>query len=589
MPDRDVRLEAERRLFVASALLAVRTHILGAVSDPSSFSDEGSLRLAMLCTERVTRELVPILPPDSAFWDVSATISTEDLEAGLGRRGPFPPDPDGAEAHLVSDWSAPARIIASAAAAVAGRPDSYADLHRTVDDLAVAMSVEADLETMHHDLLVGRLTFPIAFVARAAAIPLRPWPVPERVLGALVLTRSLEPILDVAADRLRSSRAGAEALGLDTLASFVEDASDRLRDRRAGLIASDGRPVPDDPGGRPTPLLRVSEPTLPRALAMARASLIADPTFRESWETHREGMFGADEVSSRFPVGLILAWLGDDGLDLPGSVDDFLSFTVANRFRYYDHPWSGVDSDTIGVALRLLARARDPERHRRAVQAVLSCVDRQVARDGAIAVWVTDCDPPSDAPPDLVALGEDCATVAGHLLLGLLASPGAWQRRTITVGARTLLQQLSTVGIAANANYPPAYALATLFRTVDTLQKASLGPDIDALLPATRHALDGELDRALRRTPTTPQEAALLTIACRDAGRLERVDAGWEARILRGQRSDGSWPGEPFAPEPDRGGWVTWYSSSLVTTALCRSALLAHATLHGSRGPALRA
>ena len=243
-------------------------------------------------------------------------------------------------------------------------------------------------------------------------------------------------------------------------------------------------------------------------------------------------MFGADEVSSRFPVGLVLAWLGEDGLDLPGPVDDFLSFTVANRFRYYDHPWSGVDSDTIGVALQLLARAPDPERHRPAVEAVLACLARQVARAGTIAVWVTDCDPPSDAPPDIVALGEDCATVAGHLLLGLLGSPGSRQRRTITVGARALLHRVRTVGLAANANYPPAYALATLFRTVDTLQKASLGPEIDALLPESRQALEGDLDRALRLTPATPQEAALLTIACRDAGRLDRVDAGWEARII---------------------------------------------------------
>ena len=273
MPDGDVRLETERQIFVASALLAVRTHISGAIFDPSSFSDEGALRLAMFCTERATRELMSTLAADSAFWDDFATISTEDLEAGLARRGRVPPDLDGVEAHLGSEWSAPARIVASAAAAVAGRPELVADLHRTVDDLAVAMQVEADIETMHHDLLVGRLTFPIAFVARAAGIPLRPWPVPEVVLGALVLTRSLAPILDVAVDRLGSSRARAQALGLETLASFAEDASDRLRGRRPGLASGDGRPAADDFDGRPAPLLRASEPTLPRALAMARAFL----------------------------------------------------------------------------------------------------------------------------------------------------------------------------------------------------------------------------------------------------------------------------------------------------------------------------
>jgi hypothetical protein len=42
---------------------------------------------------------------------------------------------------------------------------------------------------------------------------------------------------------------------------------------------------------------------------------------------------------------------------------------------------------------------------------------------------------------------------------------------------------------------------------------------------------------------------------------------------LRSQRFDGSWLGEPFAAAPNRGGAVSWYSSTTLTTALCLDAL----------------
>jgi len=85
----------------------------------------------------------------------------------------------------------------------------------------------------------------------------------------------------------------------------------------------------------------------------------------------------------------------------------------------------------------------------------------------------------------------------------------------------------------------------------------------------------------LRVVPRSPQEAALVTLACRDAGAPDRVDPRWLARILTQQRPDGSWPAEPFAPAPNRGGWVSWYSSSTLTTALCHSALTSHSALNG--------
>ena len=585
------RVSVETHLFVASVLLALRTHVTAAIDDPSSFADEASAALAAFCSERSILELIQALPSDSPFWHQQAAISLDDLEAGLAQRddraGAAPSDP---VVHLRSRWSAPGRIVASAALAVAGRPEIVPLVHAMLDDLATALQVEADLASMHHDLLVGRITYPIAVVAHDAGIELHPIPRAERVLGALVLTGSLAAILATAVARLDAARETASRLGLAAFTGFIEAVGRRLDDRLQATSAG-----PDGTGAtaarataaRATDaaLIRIADPTVPRALAMARASLTADPSLRESWETHREGMLGADEVASRFPAGLILAWLSEDGLELARPVDDFLAFTAANRFRYYDHPWSGVDADTIGISLRLLRHAADPLRHRPAIEAVLSCLGRQVRREGSVPVWITDCDPPSDAPPDILALGEGCATVVAHLLLGLLDAPVPVARGTLEIGSTALLDRVGSGGLAANVNYPPAYALGVLFRLLAGLDSASLGSHVVEKLPAARQALDAELDRVLRIVPRSAQEAALATLACREAGALDRVDPRWLARILTQQRSDGGWPAERFAAAPNRGGWVSWYSSSTLTTALCHSALTVHA---GASAPASR-
>ncbi len=90
---------------------------------------------------------------------------------------------------------------------------------------------------------------------------------------------------------------------------------------------------------------------------MAEAFLLSDVTFRESWETHREGMLGADLVSARFPAGLILEILQRTGHRLPDAVDEFIAHAETNGFRYYDHPASDPDADTVGAVLRVLKYA----------------------------------------------------------------------------------------------------------------------------------------------------------------------------------------------------------------------------------------
>jgi hypothetical protein len=105
--------------------------------------------------------------------------------------------------------------------------------------------------------------------------------------------------------------------------------------------------------------------------------------------------------------------------------------------------------------------------------------------------------------------------------------------------------------------------------------------------------LDRELHLLISRGASGAQDAALLTTACLEADRAELVDPSWITSILKRQRFDGAWEGEPFAATPNRGTALTWYSTATLTTVLCYDALSRFAAAapgswpHGP-GPAAR-
>ena len=258
-----------------------------------------------------------------------------------------------------------------------------------LDGLAEAVQVRDDLATMQRDLAEERPSFPIAVAARAAGLSLQPWPSPAVVLGAMVATGSLGTIFEAANGRLQASRKIAVGAGLPTFATYLGDViaalDERGRSRTMGPVPanaiserSERTPVGDRPaagtgrshanGRGRTALFAPAEPALPKAISMAEGFLSADGALRESWEMHREGMFGPGDVWSRYPEGLILEILHGHGHDVTMQIDDLLSFTVANGFRYFAHPWSAVDSDTVGVFLRLLPFATPDDRYREALE-----------------------------------------------------------------------------------------------------------------------------------------------------------------------------------------------------------------------------
>ena len=567
IPPGATRDETESRLFVASVLMAARVQTVEGLRDPGGFTTDDRIALVQWLSDRASAEIARVVPGDSSFWDEFEAVAGEDATRVAADPDFAAATSDDPEAHLVSPFSAPLRMVALAALAAVDRLDVAPRVADMLGQIADAYQVIADLAALQRDLQRGRTSYPIAFIARSARVPLRPAPRPEVILGAMVATGSVRPIVESALGRLRMARGIAIELRLSTFAAFVSNAEAdfeaRLASWTVGSFASGL--------ARPAPAVRPSTPTLSQALGMAEGFLLADPTFRESWEMHREGMLGQPEVASRFPAGLILEILCRRGLDVRRLIDEFLNFTVVNGFRYYDHPRSGVDSDTIGVFLRLRPLATGTREYDRAASAVLECLERNVHEAGAIPVWLSGCAGAQGSESAVIALGEGCGTVAAHLLLGLVAAP-VEHERTVALGAQSLLDRIGSVGVAANVNYPPLYALGVFFRLLRLLD----APDVPVALEGVGHAREAlarELERAVSTSRMAAQDAALLILACHEANREDLIDPAWPVHVLKRQRFDGSWIGEPFAAAPNRGRSVSWYSSTLLTTALCYDAL----------------
>ena len=307
---------------------------------------------------------------------------------------------------------------------------------------------------------------------------------------------------------------------------------------------------------------------------MAAGFLLADREFKESWETHREGMFGSDLVAARYPAGMVIEIMAAHGHDMTKEIDAFQAFAAANGFRYFDHPSSGIDTDTLGVYLRLCAHTPHGTAALAAARPVLGCLERNIRERGEVPVWLHAC---ADVPaPErhVLDLGEGCATVAAHLLLGLSTSGSAQGRAMLELGARDLLGRVVERGLGANVNYPPVYALATLLRLLVRLEAAPVSVDVVDLAATVMVALLAELERRARARVLTAQDAALLSVACLEAKRRDLIDPAWATLILQQQRFDGSWRGEPFFAAPNRGRHVTWYESSILTSAMCYDALV---------------
>jgi hypothetical protein len=375
-----------------------------------------------------------------------------------------------------------------------------------------------------------------------------------RVMGALVLADPLEAPARAAGNRLEAARAAAEDLGLGGFKPYLDHLDGALERVRGMYRPGGGRP----PGGG-TPQARP-------ALETAGAYLVSDLSFQESWEIHRYGLFGRDEVVSRFPAGLVLEILCGAGYDLGETVDAFLARSAAFRFGYFDDPDFVLrDADTLGLGLRLWGcGSRMDTAVLEALESGLAAMEGSVREDGRIPVWL------EDAPAGVRLAGEGCGVVEAHLLLGLLAFDPVRFEGIIMRSVAGLFDRFAALGSGISVNYPGLYALTVVRRLAAALDSAGIAvPGSADRLEAYRPALVLELEWDV----FSPQAAAFAIEACTGPDAVDLYRDEWPVMIRKHQRSDGSWNAEPFCFVANRGNRASWYSSRTLTTAFCYRAL----------------
>jgi len=519
--------------------------LVGYLNALAEISSDGGLE--QWAAEQSSIELTRLFAVDDAFW------SDWERESAAAR----PP----------GRWSTATKAVVLAAAHASQSSELAPQLIDMTASLAEAFEFWDDLSSVVHDLGDGRQTVVTKLLAPAAQANGSYWQ-PVQLLGALITTNALDMILSRASERLAKSRQVADELGLRTVSAYLSDVAISEGDRRNRLAT--GRGEPASFAVSPS-VISLPPPPIEHALHMAERSLRADPTLRESWETHREGMLGAPEVSSRFPAALVLEILARHGNDVHIEVQGFSAWAEENEFRYYDHPGADPDADTLGAALRL--RCFQAGAHIGPnLRAIVECVGRFIVERGELPVWLTACGANGESR-EILRLGEGCATVVAHLLIGLLES-GLLPQDTVELAVDRWLGRIGAIGLGANVNYPPRYALLVYLRLLASVDKHGVASSHAQI---AREIVMEDLERFSKLPADSAQEAALALLGARAARRSDLVSDAWLATVLDDQRSDGTWLGEIFASEPNRGRRVTGYSSVTLTTALCYDALATEA------------
>jgi hypothetical protein len=633
LPTSAHRTALERDLFLATVfnVAAVFTH--QTILDESSNFDATFQFLAQTLTQRADVLLARQFPGESVFWQhhqiywaeyIEASLPTADRsEASLWDR------PVGPTAELTAAKLAYTKIPMAAVVIAAGQAAALPQLEEMMDRLNFIRQILADISTLRRDLARRRLTYPLARMLAEAGLEPHQSVEPARLLGALVLSGMVGQICEECLAALAECRATATALSLPTFNRYfdiVEDLVDevsRLFDIKAKPGASSARSdstfgirarapartlaladsargagdefrTPkvhqqmdlDEKGNSSESPRRIffapAVDTVSKVIEMAEGYLLADPTFRESWEVQRRGAFGVPGMTAKaFPAGLIVEILCRHGHDLAAAVDEIFRTLQATDFRYFDFPGMPPDADDVGLLLRLFPYSPHQAAHREILQTPLCWLGENVEQSGQIPVWFirqAGYHPPAGQP--LALWGQTCLTVEANLLLGLLAYDETGYQALIELSARTILERWINQGLSATRHYVPLYSLWVGFELLARLAAGPLRPTLLDRLDRAAQSLTERLAMETNRVSLSPQDAAFLTLACLSAGSPEAAKDLFKPRwidiLCQSQRYDGSWASEPLYGTPTRGEFAAWYASRPMTTAFCYHALKTH-------------
>ena len=553
IPDGNERRRVEEHVFRAM----VQTFCV-LESDEAEW-DRGAHALADCLARRSASEFSAFLPEHSTFWTRYHQRWEAYQEAMLSRESAGSWSNDSEVIRLHAALSAPLALGPVAVACWAGRFDHLEQLEAMLDDFNYVKATLGDLTAIKRDLGRGTVSPTVRLMI---GFPRSPGENPERILGELLLGGAVDPVIVRSHLQLDVARDTAKALELPTFASYAKHL-DGIAEEIRSLLSVNGKREPSRLRLQPAP------PTIAQSIRMAQGYLLADRTFREAWEVHRWGMNGATELSARFPAGLIIEILGRHGVDVRELVDDFYRHAEEKHFSYYDHPATPyVDTDNLGVLLRIDEYSDDKPERQRTLQDQLALLETNVRPDGRLPVWLIA----HDEAELTMFLGEECGTIEANLLLGLLRyKPHEYGHLVLRASGR-LLADFASRGTSITVNYPRTYTLAVLAELISQLRTQGLSGQISDFTAADDR-LRIEIEREVSRPRIGPQDAACLTRACCAAGLAHLPTNGFLRTILASQSFDGGWPAEPFFFAPAAGGRAMWYSSRLLTSAICYQAL----------------
>lgn len=544
----------ERQLFLAMLCLWLAVAALeGGIGRPAP-------ELAGALAAAATTQFALLFPADAPFWEQHQGCWQSHAAA-------LPPGDDLGRA---AGRLAPLCLGAVAVALTLGREDLLPRLGVIFGPLSEVFEIWRELEALQRDVATRRMSPILAQVLRLGQAPAEGAPSDEWLLGVLVFGGGMAALGRECHVRLDVAAQAATAAGLPAVAAHCA----HVRTAIDGLVARFSlrkSPAPPD-GGR-----RFAFTPRPAGLAdaalAAEGFLLADLTFRESWDVQRTGLLGLPALMGQpFPMGLIIETLCRHGHQLSEQVSAIFALLEANGFCYFDQP--GVlppDTDDLGLLLRLFRYSDQPAAHRALLQTPLRLLEGTFAALGTIPVWLQSAMPLGDAAAPLALWGDDCITVQAQLILGLLDYDPVGYRSLIERTARSVCQRILAHGLGANRYYAPLYALWVLATLVRRLGEAADG-DLAALLPSVGETLGHALDQATL-SAATPQDAALLILAATALDRPTAQRTIWADRLIAEQRYDGSWRDEPLFITGARGGLAAWYSSRSTTTAICYAAL----------------
>jgi hypothetical protein len=583
IPDDEARQAVERRVFLAmvAAFGAICTR--ESLLDAETGFDSSYQRLEQALHQECASQLAHLFAPESPFWNHHRAFRQAWDTAVTG-------SPDWARgAALVDDLQRrmadrlaflkiPAvAVVLHTGEATASRLAPLLDL---LDHLNAILETVRQSLSIQRDAHRGRLSYPLVRTMMEAGLAPGQPVSPERLLGALWTTGTMGKLADECLAQLETCRASALNLHLPTLAAYLPHVEDWFHELKSLFTANGSRNIRR--AGQTRLTFVAARDDLAQAIAMAESYLLADRSWRESWEIQRRGMFDTTELTGRvFAPGLVLEMLCPHRADLAVEVSALLDRLAADGFRYYPHPSVPPDADDLGLALRLYAYSDESQRpkHRQQLQPPLRWMEANILEAGQIPCWFTrGVEGLSDDFPTAL-WGNQCATVQANLLLGLLAYDPATYRTVIARAAGQWLDRWQSSGLGANALYAPSYALWSAQKLLEALSQFSTGGDLQDEVERGQASMLARLHKEAGQV-STPQSAAHLTLAYLSGSARPPLtapfDVGWISMMLKQQRYDGSWMAEPLFVTPTRGEVAAWYASQSVTTAYCHHALMVY-------------